>query len=140
MLEQLARDLGIQERVQFDGAISSAQMPAYLQQLDVLVLSSRTLPNWKEQFGRILVEAMASGVAVVGSDSGEIPHVIGDAGLVFPEDDVDALHDRLLNLMRSDELRQQLAERGRQRVLANYTQQEIAAQTVAVYHGMLAES
>ncbi len=139
-LENLARELGIQDRVQFDGAISSAQMPAYLQQLDALVLSSRTLPNWKEQFGRILIEAMASGVPVIGSDSGEIPHVIADAGLVFPEDDVDALTDRLLNLMRSDDLRTRLAEQGRQRVLANYTQQQIAAQTVAVYRDMLVKS
>jgi glycosyltransferase involved in cell wall biosynthesis len=89
-LQQLAQELGIAQRVQFDGPIPSEQMPAYLQQLDVLVLSSRTRPNWKEQFGRVLVEAMACEVAVVGSDSGEIPHVIGEAGLIFPEDDVAA--------------------------------------------------
>ena len=139
-LENYARELGIQDRVQFDGAISSAQMPAYLQQLDVLVLSSRTLPNWKEQFGRILIEAMASGVPVIGSDSGEIPHVIGTAGLVFPEGDSEAVNDHLLNLMRSDDLRAQLAKQGRHRILTNYTQQEIAAQTVAVYRDMLAEN
>ena len=46
------------------------------------MLPSLTRPNWKEQFGRVLVEAMACGVPVVGSDSGEIPRVIGEAGLV----------------------------------------------------------
>lgn len=136
-LMQLAQTLGIQDRVHFDGAIPSSQMPAYLQQLDVLVLTSRTRPNWKEQFGRILVEAMACETAVIGSTSGEIPYVIGDAGLTFPEDDVDALHQRLLTLMQSETQRLALGQKGRQRVLAHYTQAQIAAQTVAVYREML---
>jgi len=136
-LEQLARELRISDRVHFDGTISSAAMPAYLQQLDVLVLSSRTKPNWKEQFGRALVEAMACEVPVVGSDSGEIPHVINAAGLLFPEDDVGALRSLLLKLMQSEELRRELGQRGRQRVLSLYTQSQIAAQTVAVYRDML---
>ncbi len=138
-LEQLAHDLGIADRVQFDGPVSSAQMPAYLRQMDVLVLASRTLTNWKEQFGRVLIEAMASGVPVVGAESGEIPNVIGDAGLTFPENDRAALRDRLLQLMQSDALRQRLREAGRQRVLEQYTQAQIAAQTVALYRDMLAK-
>ena len=136
-LANLARELGIQDRVQFDGPIGSEQMSAYLQQLDCLVLSSRTRPNWKEQFGRVLVEAMACGLPVIGSDSGEISHVIGDAGLIFPEDNQDVLQSQLLSLMQSPDLRQSLAQKGRQRVLANYTQQQIAAQTVAVYRDIL---
>ena len=136
-LARLAQELGIAERVHFDGPIPSAQMPGYLQQLDVLVLSSRTQPNWKEQFGRVLVEAMACETAVIGSNSGEIPHVIGGAGLIFPEGDADALHDCLLRLMQSGEERRILGQKGRQRVLDTYTQAQIAAQTVAVYHEMI---
>ncbi len=132
-LEQLAQRAGIRDRVHFDGVISSAQMPAYLQQMDVLVLSSRTLPNWKEQFGRVLVEAMACETAVIGSQSGEIPHVIGPAGLTFPEEDVKTLQTHLLHLMQSDTLRDELGRKGRQQVLTRYTQAQIAAQTVAVY-------
>jgi len=45
--------------------------------LDVLVLPSRSRSFWKEQFGRVLIEAMACGVPVIGSSSGEIPNVIG---------------------------------------------------------------
>jgi glycosyltransferase involved in cell wall biosynthesis len=137
-LEQLARELGIAGRVFFDGAITSDQMPAYLRQLDVLVLPSRTLPNWKEQFGRVLIEAMACAVAVVGSDSGEIPQVIGDAGLIFPEDDVAALRAHLLSLMQTEALRERFGRAGRQRVLARYTQAQIAAQTVDVYREIMA--
>lgn len=136
-LERLARELGMAERVCFDGAISSAEMPAYLGQLDVLALPSRTLPHWEEQFGRVLIEAMACEVAVVGSDSGEIPNVIGEAGLIFPENDVEALHGHLKLLMQNETLRQALGRAGRRRVLENYTQEEIAARTVAVYRAMM---
>jgi glycosyltransferase involved in cell wall biosynthesis len=136
-LVRLASELGLSSRVYFDGAIPSGQMAAYLQQLDVLVLASRTLPNWKEQFGRVLVEAMACEVAVVGARSGEIPHVVGGAGLTFPEADVDALHGCLLELIQSETLREALGRRGRERVLAQYTQAQIAARTVEVYWEMM---
>ncbi len=113
-------------------------MPAYLGQLDVLVVPSRTLPNWKEQFGRILIEAMSCEVAVIGSNSGEIPNVIGSAGLVFPEDNVNALRKHLFTLQQDPELLTKLRQAGRQRVLDHYTQEQIAAKTVAVYRKMLA--
>jgi len=138
-LEKQAQQLGIQDRVSFDGIISSTQMPAYLGQLDVLVLPSRTLPNWKEQFGRVLIEAMACEVVVIGSDSGEIPHVIGQAGLIFPEDDVDALYNNLLSLMQNEPRYQSLRQSGRQHVLENYTQEQVAAKTVKVYQEIMAD-
>ncbi len=137
-LERLAQDLNIADRVIFDGVIPSAQMPAYLRQLDVVVVPSRTLPNWKEQFGRVLIEAMASEVAVIGADSGEIPNVIGPAGLVFPEDDVETLRQHLLRLMQSPALREELGCAGRRRVLEHYTQAQVAAHTVDVYREILA--
>jgi glycosyltransferase involved in cell wall biosynthesis len=136
-LQNLSHQLGIADRVQFDGIVTSAQMPAYLQQLDALVLASRTLPNWKEQFGRVLIEAMACEVAVVGSNSGEIPNVIGKAGLIFPEDDEAALRGHLLSLMQSPTLRDDLGRNGRVRVLGHYTQRQIADETVTVYRDML---
>ncbi len=135
-LQKLARELGIDRQVHFDGAVSSAQMPGYLRQMDVLTMCSRTLPNWKEQFGRIMAEAMACEIPVIGSDSGEIPNVIGSAGLVFPEGDVDALRACLLELMQSEEKRRSLGREGRRRVLEHYTQAQIAAQTVDVYREM----
>ena len=139
-LEQLAIELGIGDRVQFDGVIPSNQIPAYLGQLDVMVMPSRTLPNWKEQFGRALVEAMACEVVVVGSDSGEIPNVIGEAGLVFPENDIDALYQSLHSLLRDEALRNELRKEGRARVLEEFTQQQVAARTVAIYRELAGKS
>ncbi len=101
--------------------------------LDVLVLPSRTTSVWKEQFGRVLTEAMACKVPVVGSSSGAIPEVIGDAGLVYPEGDIRELAECLRLLMQSRELRGRLSERGYKRVKSLYTQDVIAEKTDALY-------
>lgn len=135
-LEQMARELGIAERVHFLGKIGSEAVPDFLRSLDVLVLSSRTLPTWKEQFGRVLTEAMACEVAVIGSDSGEIPHVIGDAGLIFREEDVAGLQAHLQLLQKDEALREAFGRKGRQRVVQQYTQDQIASKTLAVYRSL----
>jgi glycosyltransferase involved in cell wall biosynthesis len=132
-LRDLARSLGILDRTAFEGQVPSTQVPARLARLHALVLPSRTRRNWMEQFGRALVEGMASGVPVVGSDSGEIPNVIGDAGLVYPEGNVEGLRGRLQALIDDRSLWSELARRGRERVLARFTQAQIAKRTVAVY-------
>lgn len=131
-----AQRLRIADRVTF-GTLPSTQMPAFYRGLDVLVVPSRTRSNWKEQFGRVIIEALACGVPVIGSDSGDIPSVIGDAGLVVPEGDSGAIAAALRSLQGSEAQRQELAQRGRQRVLAQYTQAQVAAQTVRVYRAMM---
>ena len=80
---------------------------------------------------------MACGVAVIGSTCGEIPQVIGDAGLIFPEGNVEALRAHLARLQSDAALRADLATRGRARVLAHYTQARVAASTYAVYRQMM---
>jgi glycosyltransferase involved in cell wall biosynthesis len=136
-LREQARSLGVADHIQFLGSLSSEGVAEVMASFDVLVLPSRSQPNWTEQFGRVLVEAMACEVAVVGSTSGEIPHVIGDAGLTFPEDDVAVLQAALQRLMDDPALRRELARRGRQRVLERYTQQRIAEQTYEAWRAML---
>jgi glycosyltransferase involved in cell wall biosynthesis len=81
---------------------------------------------------------MACGVPVIGSDSGEIPNVIGDAGLVFPEEQVEVLRAHLARLLGDPSLHKELARRGRERILARFTQAQIAAQTYGVYRSVLA--
>lgn len=136
-LAQLAAALGLAARVTFETA-PSREMPARLVALHCLVLPSRTRPNWKEQFGRVLIEAMACGVPVIGAAGGEIPNVIGDAGLIFPEDDVTALAAHLRALHADPARRAALGALGRARVLAHYTQAHIAQATVALYRQVLA--
>jgi glycosyltransferase involved in cell wall biosynthesis len=132
-LRSHAADLGIQSQVTFAGGVRSTDMPGELRRLDTLVLPSLTRPNWTEQFGRVLVEAMACGVPVIGSRSGEIPAVIGEAGLTVPEADAGAIADALERLRADPALAADLARRGRERVLGNFTHQHIAGESVAVY-------
>lgn len=135
LLDQ-ARRLHLADRVTL-GSLPSTRMPGYYQEVDVVVVPSLTRPNWKEQFGRVIIEAMACGVPVIGSSSGAIPDVIGSAGLIFPEGDSTALAALLRQIMQSPERRHEWGTRGRQRVLDYYTQAQVAAQTVAVYRQML---
>jgi glycosyltransferase involved in cell wall biosynthesis len=135
-LLELARSLGIADRVEFVGGMPSDRVPGFLRRLDVLVLPSRSIPSWREQFGRALVEAMASEVPVVGSTCGEIPRVIGDAGLVFAEDRPDQLAESLRRLQRDPALRAELGRKGRIRVRERFTQRRVAAQTVEVYRAL----
>jgi len=96
-------------------SLNHEQMASGYAQIDVLALPSHTTPAWKEQFGRVIVEALWCGVPVVGSDSGEIPWLIGltAGGFVFPEGDVDGLAARLGQLRDDPSLRELLAANGR---------------------------
>jgi glycosyltransferase involved in cell wall biosynthesis len=131
------RDRGLEDRVTMRSRVSSAEMPEVIRGLDALVLPSRTTANWKEQFGRVLVEAMACGVPVVGSDSGEIPQVVGDAGLIVPEGDGRALAGALQRLAGDRSLREELSRRGRRRVLERFTHAQIAQRTLTAYQAAL---
>jgi glycosyltransferase involved in cell wall biosynthesis len=139
-LQKLAHALGIAEQVRFEGQVLSGEMPDHLAGLHALVLPSRSQPNWVEQFGRILIEAMASGVPAIGSDSGEIPNVIGEAGLIYPEGDVDALREHLQSLIDDPDRWMILAQSGCDRARTHYSQAQVAARTVEVYREVLSGS
>ncbi len=101
-------------RVRVLDGLGHGEMAEGFAQLDVLALPSRTTPTWKEQFGRVIVEALWCGVPVVGSDSGEIPWLIEltGGGLVFAEGDPSALAERLRELREDPALRERLARQG----------------------------
>jgi glycosyltransferase involved in cell wall biosynthesis len=124
---------GLGDRLRWVESVPHADIPRYLNVMNALVLPSETTPHWKEQFGHVLIEAMACGVPVIGSDSGDIPHVIGDAGLVFPEGQVAALRDRLQSLMQRPALAAALAARGYQRAIAHFTNRVLAEKQLAFY-------
>jgi glycosyltransferase involved in cell wall biosynthesis len=120
-------------------AVGFEQVPSMLKALDVLVLPSVTiLPEHREQFGRVLVEAMAAGVPVIGSSSGAIPEVIGDAGLVVPERDPVALARAIETVLRDQQLRERLVERGRQRVVRHFAWPVVVEQTLALFEAAIA--
>lgn len=136
-LRAQAAQLGIAERVEFVPQVPSSEVPAWLARLDALAVPSLTTPTWKEQFGRVIIEAMAARVPVVGSDSGEIPRVIGDAGLVTPEGDPAVLALALQGLLDDEPHRRALATAGRARALAEFTWAGVAQQYHELYKQML---
>ena len=115
MLEGSHEQLGLAARITWERGVASTLVPERLRTFSVLVQPSLTRRHWKEQFGRVIVEALWCDVPVVGSDSGEIPWLIGvtEGGLVFPEGDRDMLAQRLTELREQPALRRHLAERGR---------------------------
>jgi glycosyltransferase involved in cell wall biosynthesis len=92
--------------------VKHSEVPRYLGSMDLLVAPSQTMKNWREQFGRMIIEAFACGVPVIGSDSGEIPFVMGDAGRVVAEADVAGWAQAIEQLLDSAEERDELKSRG----------------------------
>ena len=116
-----------------------AEMAKIYSGAHVLVLPSRSTKVWKEQFGRVLVEAMACALPVIGSDSGAIPEVIGQDGLIFKEGDPEDLARCLSKLTESSVLRENLANRGYFRAVNVYSQERVAAATAAFYRRIMEE-
>jgi glycosyltransferase involved in cell wall biosynthesis len=139
-LRKLAENLQISNRILWRGAVSHHQVPAELSQFDVLVLPSRSTPTWKEQFGHVLIEAMSMGIPVIGSNSGEIPHVIGRADLVFPEEDHSGLADILTRLIKDPEWRQETSLYGMARVHQLYSHKKIADRLISLWQTILLKS
>lgn len=136
-IESIACDSSLPDRVRLVDAVPHEQIVPYLNALDVLVLPSQTTPTWKEQFGHVLIEAMACGVPVIGSSSGAISEVVGDAGLIFPEGDITALRTAIDGLRTSPDWRAALARAGRERVLGRYTHDRIAADNAEFFTQVL---
>ncbi|WP_237565909.1 glycosyltransferase [Ornithinimicrobium cerasi] len=111
-LRQRAAEPGLRERVRFAGTATQDELPGLLQTMDVLAVPSLTTPGWVEQFGRVVVEAMAAGVPVVVSQSGALPDVVGKAGLLVPEGDPGALGAALLRVCREPGLWERLRKAG----------------------------
>lgn len=113
-----------QERV-FLRLMKHEEIPQILPVLDVLLCPSQTTDFWREQFGRMIIEAFACGVPVIASDSGEIPFVVADAGIVLPEKDQHIWNKTLLQLLADPQRLLLMREKGLKR------SQEFSIQTVA---------
>jgi L-malate glycosyltransferase len=104
---------------------------------DFIVVPSLTTINWKEQFGRVNVEAMSCGVPVLGSSSGGIPEVVGEGGLIFKEGNVEYLKEKIEVLLRDEKLLKSLAKNARKRVMENYSTEKTAEITYNLYKSLL---
>jgi L-malate glycosyltransferase len=140
-----ANKTGLQDRLMLIESVPHDEVARYINLMNVLVLPSETTyqfktltaAGWKEQFGHVLIEAMACQVPVIGSDSGEIPNVIDNAGLVFGEGNADALQKCLQQLIEKPEFARQLGQKGYERVIEKYTNKALAKQQLSFYKELL---
>ncbi|RAM51559.1 MAG: glycosyltransferase family 4 protein [Hapalosiphonaceae cyanobacterium JJU2] len=136
-LKKEAQKQQIADLVFWQGSVRHEQAPEEISKFHVLVLPSRTTDTWKEQFGHVLIEAMAMGVPVVGSSSGEIPNVIGRDDLVFPEGDPQALAAILERMIQEPSWWQDVGCYCITRVAQNYTHERIAERLISLWNIVL---
>jgi glycosyltransferase involved in cell wall biosynthesis len=130
---------GLLDRAEFTGAINFALVPEFFHRMDLMVIPTETTKRIREQFGRVIVEAMASRVPVIGSTCGAIPEVIGETGLVFPEGDAEALAGALRQMLSDAGLRERLASAGLARA-EQYSWERVAEKTYALYQQVMRAS
>jgi glycosyltransferase involved in cell wall biosynthesis len=132
-LKQRAARLAIQPRIRILGWASHEHVARIMQALDALVLLTRTTRRVREQFGRVIIEAQACGVPVIGSSCGSIPHIVGDGGWVVPESapaQLASLLDRLANCPNEV---QAAGARGVARVAGQFTYEHVASTLAAAW-------
>lgn len=136
-IKALIDKYNLSSRVIIVESVNHSEIPEYMNCLDVLVLPSLTTSSWKEQFGHVIIEAFACEIPVIGSSSGAIAEVIGDAGLIFKEGNADDLQEKLELLINNEQERKKLAEHGRKRAEEYYTNKKIAEQTYNLYKDLI---
>ena len=136
-LEGLAQRLGIAARISWLGALPRQAVDGIWPHLDCLVLPSRTTERWVMTEGQAAMHAMANGVAVVGTNSGALPEIIGDAGRIVPEEDVAALAAALQDLYANRSECERLGSVGRRRVQEEFSERAIAAKMLAFWRTLM---
>lgn len=133
-LRGIAHALGLDGRVQFQGFRPQHELPPLYGQADAFVL-----PSIAESFGRVLIEAMSSGLPVVASRVGGIPEVIkhGENGLLVDPRNAHQIAEAILTLARDPALRARLGENNRAAVLARFTDAVMTDRFLAIYEEAL---
>lgn len=136
-LRTMTRQFGLEQIVTFGGSISYGEMPEIHRLADIFVLPSIPTPTWEEQFGMVLAESMATGKAVVSTLSGAIPEVVGDAGVLVPPGDPEALAQALHDLLCDEARRRELGQLARQRVASTFAHRVVAERIACAYGSLL---
>ncbi len=131
-----ANELGISDLVEFTGFVSYADLQGMYSRADAFVLPSIPLRGWKEQYGMVLLEAMASGLPVIASRSGSIPEVVGDvAVLVGPGEYKDIAH-AIRSLKDDGSLRERLRRMSRERAEMRFDARVTGARLSEMYRAL----
>lgn len=131
----LVERLGLENRIEFVSGISDETLAAFYAEAAIVAC-----PSLYEGFGLPAGEAMASGAAVVAARGGALPEVVGDAGVLVPTADPNALAEAILQLLNDPAKRASLGARARKRVLERFEWSRCARETVAHYRRVLQDA
>lgn len=136
-LNKYVRFLEIQDNVIFAGAVEYNEMPNYHNLADVFVLPSVPDRRWQEQFGMVLIEAMACGKPVITTLSGSIPEVVEDKAILVQPFDFYELYKALKKVLTDEHLAKEMGEKAREFVIQNYNAKDVANKIENVYNSLL---
>jgi glycogen(starch) synthase len=136
-LYRLADQESVAPFVDFVPAQPKEALPSFYKQTDIFLFTS----IWPEPFGRVIVEAMASGVAVVGAPVGGAGEILAENvnALTFPPDDPVCLAERLQKLIESPELRKTLSKAGREIAVREFDMQRMTDEIEAYLEGLVGQ-
>ena len=132
-------ELGLENRIHFPGVVDTADLSSYYHAADIFVLPSISKSGYTEAFGVVLLEAMASGCPVIGSNVGGIPDIItdGETGFLEPERRPDLLAQKIVRLLSDERLREIFRQNGLIRVDEKFSWDKIAKDFKDVFDKIL---
>jgi glycosyltransferase involved in cell wall biosynthesis len=131
------RAAGLENRVTFTGALTQEKVLGRMGGLDVVLVPSLTTHTWKEQFGRVPVQAMAHGAVVIASDSGSLREVVGDCGVLVREGDQAGLDRALTDLLQQPRQLEDLRRRGLLLAARRFSWEAVSDGVDAMYRGLV---
>jgi len=134
-LQKLAEELGISEHVCFKGYIPHDEMVQYYMSADVFVLPSVEIGGYKEGLGVVLIEAMACGTPVIGTNVGGITDIITDDynGLLVAERSPEDIAKKVIKILTDKDYAEQLRQNALTTVCSNYSWSSIAEEFNQIY-------
>ncbi len=130
-IEDRAQQLGLFKQINFTGSLPHEEMLRVISKASIVVVPSRF-----EGFGLTALEAMALGRAVVSSDAGGLPEVVGDAGILFPASDAKALAEAIAELMSDPARRAELGKKAAERA-RSFDLRAVATQQISAYQDLI---
>jgi glycosyltransferase involved in cell wall biosynthesis len=139
-LQQTADLLGISQNTVFLNFIENTELNIYYRLADVFVMSSMTTIKWEDQFPFAVVEAMASGLSVVVTESGGMPELVGDVGRIYPQGNYRKLADHLSEILTDDQLRKTMAVSARERAEKMFDNEKNSIKILDIFNKVLQKS
>jgi len=135
-LKKIVKEKKLENKVSFE-IVPYHKIHKVYRNADIFVAPSKDTSTWKEQFGYVLVEAMACGLPVITTNAGSIPEVVKDAAIIIPQNDTKRITDELEMLLKSKRKREQLGKKARVFAVKYYDSKKIAKEIDNIYREIL---